>query len=445
MIFEDFQKIVKEEAAKAGLKEYELYYKEEETTQIRGMKREISSFSSDMQCGVGFRCAIEGKIGYSATEWFTPEQARELVETAIENAKTLESEEKAEIYGPSDHYEEAASLSLAETDLSQAVLKMQEEALGMDSRVQESSMGIAAQVKGAIRIVNSKGLDLHHEYGVQEAGLIAVVKSGEEQYSGNHFVAKPLERVSLEDLARQAVEKTLQKIDAEVVSTGAYEVIIDGDAMGAIFEAFTPTFQADLVQKGMSLLKGKEGEKIAADCVTVLDDPFYQDSMVKAPFDAEGTATYTKTVIEEGVLKTLLYDQKAAAEAGKATTGNASKAGYASPVQISPYTFYIKPGKDTLDELMAEVGQGVYVTEVTGLHAGTNALTGDFSIECGGFMIEDGKKGKAIRSFTISGNFYEMLLNIQKIGADLQFQAPEGFTMIGSPSLWVGKLSVAGQ
>ena len=82
---------------------------------------------------------------------------------------------------------------------------------------------------------------------------------------------------------------------------------------------------------------------------------------------------------------------------------------------------------------------------MTGLHAGTNALTGDFSIECGGFMIEDGKKAKAIRSFTISGNFYEMLLNIQKVGADLQFQAPEGFTMIGSPSLWVGKLSVAGQ
>ena len=127
------------------------------------------------------------------------------------------------------------------------------------------------------------------------------------------------------------------------------------------------------------------------------------------------------------------------------TTGNASKAGYAGTVETSPYTFYVKPGEKSLAEMMKAVEQGVYVTSVTGLHAGTNAITGDFSIQCGGFMIRNGVKAEAVTSFTISGNFFDMLKQVKEIGSDLQFQLPSGFTMIGAPSVWVGKLSVAGE
>ena len=94
---------------------------------------------------------------------------------------------------------------------------------------------------------------------------------------------------------------------------------------------------------------------------------------------------------------------------------------------------------------MKDVEQGVYVTSVTGLHAGTNAITGDFSIQCGGFMIRNGVKAESVTSFTISGNFFDMLKQVKEIGSDLQFQLPSGFTMIGAPSVWVGKLSIAGE
>ena len=156
------------------------------------MNQEISSFSSDKECGVGFRCIMNGKTGYSATEWFTPEQAHELVRIAMENAQTLETEEATEIYGPSDHYQEAESLELPETDLQKAVLVMQREARSADERVQGGTMSMAAHVCGMVRIINSKGLDLQHAYVQQIAGVMAVVKEGDAQYSGGKYEAKPL-------------------------------------------------------------------------------------------------------------------------------------------------------------------------------------------------------------------------------------------------------------
>ena len=445
MTFEAFQELVKEEALKAGLQEYELYYREEETVQSRGMNQEISSFSSDKECGVGFRCIMNGKTGYSATEWFTPEQAHELVRIAMENAETLETEEATEIYGPGDHYQEAESLELPETDLQKAVLVMQREARSADERVQGGTMSMAAHVCGMVRIINSKGLDLQHAYVQQIAGVMAVVKEGDAQYSGGKYEAKPLHTEILKPLAQRAVANAVAKIGAGSVPTGIYDVILDADAMGAILEAYLPVFDAGQAQKGMSLLEGREGQPIAASCVTVMDDPFYKDSMVAIPFDAEGTATYTKAVIREGVLETLLYNHKTADKAGVNTTGNASKAGYAGTIETSPYTFYVKSGEKSLSEMMKDVEQGVYVTSVTGLHAGTNAITGDFSIQCGGFMIRNGVKAESVTSFTISGNFFDMLKQVKEIGSDLQFQLPSGFTMIGAPSVWVGKLSIAGE
>ncbi|HIR36435.1 MAG TPA: TldD/PmbA family protein [Candidatus Faecimorpha stercoravium] len=445
MTFEAFQELVKEEALKAGLQEYELYYTEEENTQSKGINQEISSFSSDMECGVGFRCILNGKTGYSATEWFTPEQAHELVRIAMENAQTLETEEETKIYGPCDHYQEVESSELPAIDLQEAALKIQREAKETDARVQGGSMSTVAHVRGKVRIINSKGLDLQHEYEEQVAGIMAVVKEGDTQYSGSQYEAKPFHPDVFRTLARKAVENAVAKIGAGSVPTGIYDVILDADAMGSILEAYVPIFDAGQAQKGMSLLGGQEGQPIAASCVTVMDDPFYKDSMVAIPFDAEGTATYTKAVIREGVLETLLYNHKTADKAGVNTTGNASKAGYAGTVETSPYTFYVKPGEKSLAEMMKAVEQGVYVTSVTGLHAGTNAITGDFSIQCGGFMIRNGVKAEAVTSFTISGNFFDMLKQVKEIGSDLQFQLPSGFTMIGAPSVWVGKLSVAGE
>ena len=156
-------------------------------------------------------------------------------------------------------------------------------------------------------------------------------------------------------------------------------------------------------------------------------------------------ATYRKNIIENGVLKTLLYDLTTSRKANKASTGNGQKHGYSSSVSIAPYSFSINPGDRSLDELMAMAGEGILVTECKGFHAGANPVTGDFSIESAGFRIRDGKKAEPIKSFTVAGNFFELLKSVHALGNEVRWSPFGGFTTFGSPDLLVMGMSVAGK
>lgn len=104
------------------------------------------------------------------------------------------------------------------------------------------------------------------------------------------------------------------------MTSGSYAVILRHDAMADLLQAFSPVFSADEAQKGRSLLAGKEGEAVAAPCVTIVDDPFH--AYAPRAFDGEGTPSVTKNVVEDGTLKTLLHNLKTAKKAGCESTGN---------------------------------------------------------------------------------------------------------------------------
>ena len=184
---------------------------------------------------------------------------------------------------------------------------------------------------------------------------------------------------------------------------------------------------------------------IASEAVTLVDDPFHKENPEPINFDAEGSPTHKKAVIENGVLNTLLYNLKTAAVAGKKTTGNASKAGYDSSVGIRPFTMYLAGGELTPDELLQKAGNGVYINSLGGLHAGANPITGDFSLQSAGFMIENGVKTRAVKSFTVAGNFYDMLKNITALADNCHLPQAMGATAFGAPSVLVDGLSVAGK
>ena len=165
---------------------------------------------------------------------------------------------------------------------------------------------------------------------------------------------------------------------------------------------------------------------------------------MQTPFDGEGVATARRNVIENGVLKTLLYDLTTAKKAGVGSTGNGQKGSYAAPVSIAPYHFSIAAGDATEEELLRAVGEGIYITECKGFHAGANAVTGDFSIESAGFMIRDGKLAEPVKSFTVAGNFFELIKEIDSLGNEVRWGIP-GRTVFGSPDVLVRNMSVAGK
>ena len=180
---------------------------------------------------------------------------------------------------------------------------------------------------------------------------------------------------------------------------------------------------------------------IASENVTLIDDPLYPEKFGHCPFDGEGVAVYAKNIIENGKLNTMLHNLKTARKAGVKSTGNATKHGYAGTIDIAPSNFYFKPGEKSLEEMMADVGEGLVITEVSGLHAGANPISGDFSLLSKGYTIEGGKKGRAVEQITVAGNFLTLLKNIRAVGNDLKFFGSN----IASPSIDAGEMTVAGK
>jgi len=291
-------------------------------------------------------------------------------------------------------------------------------------------------------IYNSKGLDLHSRTTLSGLVVASVVTDGKEMANSYEIKLGKLDSIDTDALTAKVTSSAKQKLGGEVAPTGQYPVVFSPEAMCSLLGVFSAIFSSENAQKGLSKLGGMEGQVIAAPTVTLVDDPFFPGSTRQRSFDAEGIPTFTKSVIENGVFKTLLYNMKTAAVAGKKTTGNASKGGYDAPVAVRPFTMYLVPGEKSEEELLAPIEKGVYITSLGGLHAGANAITGDFSLQSSGFMIEGGKKTTFVKSFTVAGNFYQLLKDITEIASDLQ---TPGMGSFGSPAVRVDGLSIAGK
>lgn len=448
MTYELFKEAVVRAAKKRGIAEYELYYMEEESISVSAYQREVNRFNGNVTGGVCFRCIADGKMGYAATELLNEEQAEEIVARALENAATIESTDEVFLHPAGDSYrktgEQDFPLPSAE-GMIPFVLDCQAKAYDADPRVCDGTSSQFVAERVTTRLTNSKGLDLCNVCSFQGGIVGAVLEQDGLKYNAYDFKTGTLSGISRRELAASAVEKAAGTIGAEVPVSGKYPVVFDPEVMADFLAIFCSVFSADQAQKGLSLLRGRENEPIASAAVTLMDDPFYPGCTVQTSFDAEGVATATKPVIEEGTLKTLLHNLKTAAKAGVPSTGNACKGGYAASVSVAPYSFYLKPGELSQQALFEKVGDGIYLTEINGGHAGANAITGDFSLQSAGFLIEGGKKTKALRGFTVAGNFFELLRAIAEVGSDLKFGLPSGFTVFGSPSVLVKDLSVAGK
>ena len=433
-----------------GVSEYEIYYMSDGTTSVSTLNKEVNAFSSSTTGGLCLRVLVDGKMGYASTELMTEAEMATLPERAKSNALATEKPDTVGIFAGSESYEplrvEKAEL-LSAAELKSLAIQTGEALFAKDERVKEGTTSEAISVESSIRLVNSHGLDLALTCNVNALVAEAVVSENGENQADYSFknLKRGKEGEIIAEMVDEAVGEALSKIGADLVPTGKYNVVISGNQMRSLLSVFSSAFSAKAALDGMSLLKGKEGETIAAPIVTITDDPQREGSTVGTYFDAEGVATHRKAVVEAGVLTTLLHNRETALAMGKTTTANASKGGYSSPIGVRPYSFAIEAGDKSRDELFSLAGDGIFITEVKGLHAGANPVSGDFSLESAGFMIRDGKKCEAVKSFTVAGNFFELLKSITALGDKIEFGISTGLTGFGSPDVFVQNMSVAGK
>jgi PmbA protein len=191
---------------------------------------------------------------------------------------------------------------------------------------------------------------------------------------------------------------------------------------------------AEAVQRGRSLFADKEGEEVAAAVLRVTDDGTVPQGLATAPFDGEGAPRRRTPLIEDGRLRTFLFDTRTARKAGRETTGSATRGSYRSPPSVGTSNLLMETGDATMDELVRRAGDGLYVYDVAGLHSGVNPISGNFSVGATGRLIEGGELGQPVREITIASDLVTMLKAVLAVGSEARW-VPFGGSVFAAPML----------
>lgn len=441
-----FLKKLMDAAKAAGIEACEAYLVEEESFRARSTEGEINEYQNHTTRGLGFRGLKNGRMGYASTEAFDEDAVSQLVKGVLESAELCEDDDPAFLYEGRD---EVPRLRLCGDDLASVtteekldrIAQLEKAVKGFDKRVEKTARNVLSTGRVTVRIVNSYGMDRSYTEDLCALYGQATARVGKKVATGFYGTAsRDFEQLNASVLGTEIARRAIDGLDAKSLPSGRYHVVLNNETMVDLLGTFSGIFSAENAQKGLSLLKGRLGEAVAASCITLVDDPLLLAGTGARPFDDEGVASKAHTVIENGVFRTFLHNLKTARKDGVQTTGNAQKASYAAPVCVEPSNLYLQAGKQRFEELLASVGEGVVITEVSGLHAGANPVSGDFSLLSKGYVIENGKRGQSVEQITVAGNFYELLKNARSMADDLIF--PMG--SIGSPSVDVGELSISG-
>ena len=428
-------------AQAAGISPAEATYSLSESFSVRVRAQKLEDYKVSDRFQLTLRGCWQGRIGTAKTQAMDEESLDLLIQGVKESAELIETDEQDEILPPDAHYDAVCNYSdaldaVTAEDKIALAMRIDDRLCAADARItpDDTVVSTAGEV---FCIQNTLGLHLSHSSNMIYAYASCLARAGEAASTGFKLLwGYAMEDVSPFDVADGCVPPALDKLGAGRLSSGARRVVIRNNAMADLLSTFSSVFSADNAQKGLSLLAGKEGTAIASPAVTLIDDPLMPWGMGSCPFDREGAATMTKRVIDGGVLRTLLHNRKTARKAGVQTTGNAAGAG-----AVAPSNLYIDPGQASVDDLLARMGDGLLLTEVSGLHAGANPISGDFSLLSRGFEVADGKVQRAVEQFTVAGNFFALLQDIEAVGNDLLFEG----SPIGSPSVAVRALHIAGE
>ena len=443
MTFEQFKDACFRIALEKGCDSAEVFATKSDGFSVNVLNGEIIKYSVERRNGCNLRVLFAGKSGYAYTEVF--EAPETLVDHAIDNAKAIENADANPMQGACEYPEICVKpnpvVDLSEEEKIDLALRMERDTLAYDPRVNRMSHCSVDTGVAEVHIYNTLGLKADNKERYSYAVLGPILRDGEEEHCSYAFKFGP-DIGDYGDIVKEGIENTLLQFNASSVDSGEYRILLRNDAAGDLLSAFSSLFFADRVQKGLSLLKDRLGQAIASPIVSIVDDPFEADN--PRAFDAEGVPSVVTNVVENGVLKSYLYNLKSALKDGVASTSNAGRAGAASPVDTAPSNFYIEKGEKDFEALKEALGNGLIITELSGLHAGLNPVSGDFSLIARGLLAENGKVVHSVDQITVAGNFLALMQDIEAIGSDLRFGIPMG-GRVGSPSLLIKKLIVSGK
>ena len=430
-------------AKEAGLEEVELYISENRSLNISLFHGEVDEYKDNNGYSILARGLINGKLGSASCDVWNAEKAKYLIKEMVANAKVIENDDPIFIFKGSEKYKKINAFNkdlenVTNEQIMENLLALEKACKEIDPRIIEVAGTEYSQVSKKVVLVNSNGLNLVQKNNYYYFVAQCVGKEGEQVKSGyDFFFDSDFNKFNPKEFAKKVVEATVAQLGGEACNSGKYKAVLHPDVVMSLVDAYVGHASAEEVQKNSSAFAGKIGQKIASSKVTIEDKPLQKNAFVRW-FDDEGVATYNKAIIKNGVLQTYLYNLTTAAKDGVQTTGNGFGGGKKG---VEPAFIAVKPGKKSQEELFKDVGEGVFITDVSGLHAGLNRQSGNFSLQSTGFLIENGKKGRPLDLITVSGNLFEIFKDVLEVGNDVKV-SPSGAS---APSFLIKKIAVSGK
>lgn len=433
-----------------GIEDMEVYIVKNSSTGFNIYEGNLEGYKLSEESALSLRGIYKEKMGYSYTEKLAEYSIDELLENLIQYAENNDNEDIEVLSVPDKKYESIKEKSnrldnYTDEEKIDYLKSIEKKALAFDERVKVVESCRYQERTNSVFIKNTKGLELEDSYGVGIVNLSIVAKDGKEMQTGyTHMVIDDLLDEYKDVLVKEAALDAANMLGATSIESRNYEIILRNNVAADLFSNMSQIFLGNIVQRNLSLMKGKVGQKVGVSSLNIIEDPLMKNGVMRRTFDDEGTPAFSKHIVEKGVLKTFLHNKKTAEKDRLKSTGNGFRNSHKSSIGVVATNMYIEEGEHTLEDMINSVDEGIIITGIQGLHAGINPTSGDFSLSSNGFLIEKGQITKPLCQIVISGNFYKLLNDIKSIGNDTKFSFPGG-NYFGSPSIKINSLTVAGK
>jgi PmbA protein len=435
-------------AQAAGASSAEAYGQDERDVEIRVYDRAVESLTEAGSRGIGIRAfASEGRSGYAFGTSLKEEDLKVIAERAVELAQVSDPDEFAGLPEETGSGE-VGSLVAPEFDEWDTARKVEfaiavdDAARTFDERVSQVEQTIYADSRSNVAIANSNGFTGSYESTGAYAYSSAFAGTGDSLMTGLGLdIATGPGGLDAEFIGREAAERAVVMIGAGHTESRKAPVVLDEFTAASFIGIASGALSGEAVLRGRSPFVGKEGETVASEALTLTNDGLLAGGPSTAPFDGEGVAQRVTPLISGGTVQNFLYDSRTAREAGKASTGSARRGSYRGGPGPGASNVIVGAGSASLEELFEQAGDGLYVTNVVGLHSGVNPVSGQFSVGASGIEIKDGKLAGPVREATIASDLITMLLGVQAAGAERRW-IPFGGSVL-TPPLLVAAMTIA--
>ncbi len=457
MIAKELAQKVLSTALKTGADFAEIYIEDTMNNSLELVGDKIENASSVRIYGTGIRVMLGDKSAYAYTAGTNEEDLLKIAEDAC---ATIKSDSRAEIM-PFDekNYGATPKIAPADVDNEQRATYLRnaaDAAKNYSDEVHQVSASIA-DVDKKVFVCNNEGVFATDRRVYVRFTVAAMAKSETEAQSGRVSPGfgcgyECFEGTDVKELGLDAAKRAVTMLHAKDCPSGTFPVVIDGGFGGVIFhEACGHSLEATAVALGNSEFCGKLGKKIAADCVSAIDDGTMPDEWGSVGMDDEGNETRKRVLIQDGILKSYMIDKLGARRMNTEHTASSRRQDYTfAPTSRMSNTF-IAPGTDDDDEMIRTMGTGLYAKIMGG--GSVNPLTGDFNFAVSeGYWVKDGKIVCPVRGATLIGKGAEVLKKIDRVGKEMSMAAgvcgslSGGVpTNVGQPRIRVTALTVGGK